>query len=482
MVASVSEVSWVLGKAGTRGVGIAVEVLGTLVNSMTNLNLSNGFGSKGHKISILAFEIANTIIKGANIMQSLSKKNVINLKQVVLPSEGVQHLVSKDMDELLRIASADKREELKLFSGEVVRFGNLCIDPQWHNLDRYFEKLGAELTPHRQLKEEADTVIEQLTALAQYTAGKKPESEDSLPPSKKSKRPESEEEEDEIPLVIKKKSLQQKLGLSTKKCDLPPLGTVGQSSKQKFLIKQKFKSPSIRTTQKKADTSSILGILKNFRAGVKEPRSSNKLKDIAKGIALESSIEKPMIVEDNSSGGDPTESFDSSASDYDNALSSDEGLEEDIVEAFNDRFTSGEPFDEEIVVERSIDRKLFEEEPVEEESFRTESVVEEVSLRTESVETLAPPMQEIAFITPSAFTEDFSVAIGSSSEQIAPEEVVSNAGMNTDKSTSLEENVSMEPSAHSSEILEKEDLNLRNIEAMGITTSFPGVYKIVLIS
>jgi hypothetical protein len=32
------------------------------------------------------------------------------------------------------------REELKIFSGEVVRFGNRCKDPQWHELDRYFEK------------------------------------------------------------------------------------------------------------------------------------------------------------------------------------------------------------------------------------------------------------------------------------------------------------------------------------------------------
>ncbi|KAJ0500099.1 hypothetical protein HanHA300_Chr11g0385921 [Helianthus annuus] len=30
-------------------------------------------------------------------------------------------------------------EELKIFTGEVVRFGNRCKDPQWHNLDRYLE-------------------------------------------------------------------------------------------------------------------------------------------------------------------------------------------------------------------------------------------------------------------------------------------------------------------------------------------------------
>ena len=32
------------------------------------------------------------------------------------------------------------REELKIFSGEVVRFGNRLKDPQWHNLERYFQK------------------------------------------------------------------------------------------------------------------------------------------------------------------------------------------------------------------------------------------------------------------------------------------------------------------------------------------------------
>lgn len=102
-----------MGKAGTAGLGKAVEVLDTLGSSMSNLNLSSGFVSgvtmKGNKISILAFEVANTIVKGSNLMQSLSKENTIHLKEVVLPSAGVQLLISKDMDELLRIAATDKR-------------------------------------------------------------------------------------------------------------------------------------------------------------------------------------------------------------------------------------------------------------------------------------------------------------------------------------------------------------------------------------
>ncbi|KAI3733109.1 hypothetical protein L1987_64327 [Smallanthus sonchifolius] len=161
-------------KAGTAGFGKAVEVLDTLGSSMTSLHLSSrGFVSRvatnGSKITMLSFEVANTIVKGASLMQSLSKDNIKHLKEVVLPSEGVQRLISKDMDELLRLAASDKREELKIFSGEVIRFGNLCIDPQWHNLDRYFEKMGSELIPQKQLKE-AETIMDHLKNLVQYTA------------------------------------------------------------------------------------------------------------------------------------------------------------------------------------------------------------------------------------------------------------------------------------------------------------------------
>ncbi|KAL6492834.1 DNAJ domain protein [Orobanche gracilis] len=173
-ITKVSEVSSLLGRAGTVSLGKAVDVLDTLGSSMTNLNLSSGFASgiatKGISISILAFEVANTVVKGANLMNSLSNENIRHLKEVVLPSEGVQHLISRDIDELLSIAASDKRDELKVFSGEVIRFGNRCKDPQWHNLERYFVKLETELTPHKKLKEAAEADIQQLMTLVQYTA------------------------------------------------------------------------------------------------------------------------------------------------------------------------------------------------------------------------------------------------------------------------------------------------------------------------
>ncbi|KAL2942777.1 S-adenosylmethionine synthase [Bienertia sinuspersici] len=170
----VSEVSIRLGRAGTMGYEKAVEVLDVLGSSVTDLNSRSGFASgvlsKGTKISILAFEVANTIMKGACLMHSLSESRICHLKEVVLPSEAVQKLVSKDMDELLNIVACDKREELTIFSGEVIRFGNRCKDPQWHNLDRYFLKQSREVSHLKRLKEDAESVTQQLMILVQYTA------------------------------------------------------------------------------------------------------------------------------------------------------------------------------------------------------------------------------------------------------------------------------------------------------------------------
>lgn len=109
----VSEVSSRLSRVGTIGFGKAVEVLDTLGSSMTSLNADRGFVSgaatRGNEIAILAFEVANTIVKGFNLMQSLSKRNIKHLKEEVFLSKAVKDLVSKDTDELLSIVAADKR-------------------------------------------------------------------------------------------------------------------------------------------------------------------------------------------------------------------------------------------------------------------------------------------------------------------------------------------------------------------------------------
>ncbi|XP_062099395.1 protein PSK SIMULATOR 2 [Humulus lupulus] len=172
-VTKVAQKSSVIGRAGIVGLERAVEVLDTLGSSMSNLNASGGFISgvtRGNRISILAFEVANTIAKGANLFQSLSEENVQLLKKDILNSQGVQLLVSTDMKELLSIAASDKREELDVFSREVIRFGDLCKDPQWHNLHRFFSGLDSENSIHTQQRAGAEMAMRELTVLAQHTS------------------------------------------------------------------------------------------------------------------------------------------------------------------------------------------------------------------------------------------------------------------------------------------------------------------------
>ncbi|KAK9950370.1 hypothetical protein M0R45_005863 [Rubus argutus] len=177
-MAKVPEVRSRIGRAGLEKAVLFLDTLGSSITNLTNLsNWNSGTGysykyppAKHRKISILAFEIANTVVKGYNLMQSISPRRIKNLKKVVFPSEGVQYLVSKDRDELLRIVAADKREELHIFAGEVIRFGNQCNDPLCHNLNRHFEKINNELKPQKHLKELAGSVLLQLMTLVQYTA------------------------------------------------------------------------------------------------------------------------------------------------------------------------------------------------------------------------------------------------------------------------------------------------------------------------
>ncbi|CAI8606602.1 unnamed protein product [Vicia faba] len=159
-----------LGRASEK----AVEVLDTLGSSLPKLSTSDGFITgmvpKRNKISMLAFEVANTITRGSILLHSLSEENIQLLKNEILQSEGVQKLVSIDTKELISFVEADKREEFKVFSREVVRFGNTCKDPQWHNLDRYFLRSYLNALSNKQPRVEAEKTMQDLSSLAQNTA------------------------------------------------------------------------------------------------------------------------------------------------------------------------------------------------------------------------------------------------------------------------------------------------------------------------
>lgn len=175
----VSETGTFFGRASIAGLEKAVEVLDTLGSSMTNLNPGSGFISggtnRGNKVCILAFEVANTIAKAASLWSSCSDESIKELKEEILHSDGVRTLVSSNTSELLQIAAVDKREELAVFSREVIRFGDLCKDPIWHNLGRYFdkyasEKLMTDYTPQDHSKDSMEATVQQLINLAQNTS------------------------------------------------------------------------------------------------------------------------------------------------------------------------------------------------------------------------------------------------------------------------------------------------------------------------
>jgi hypothetical protein len=99
MLKQVSGVSSILGRASTVGLEKAVEVLDTLGSSVTSLNGSSGFlsssAAKGNKICMLAYEVANTIVRGCDLMRSVSKPSINHLKEVVLHSEVFNSLCPK---------------------------------------------------------------------------------------------------------------------------------------------------------------------------------------------------------------------------------------------------------------------------------------------------------------------------------------------------------------------------------------------------
>jgi hypothetical protein len=93
-----------------------VEVLDTLGSSIPKISTSDGFitgmAPRRNKISMLAFEVANTITRGSILFHSLSEENIQLLKNEILQSEGLQKLVSTDTKELLSLIGDDKRFSL----------------------------------------------------------------------------------------------------------------------------------------------------------------------------------------------------------------------------------------------------------------------------------------------------------------------------------------------------------------------------------
>ena len=61
------------------------------------------------RIEVLGFEVANVIVRAINLRQSLLDRDIEDLHNEVLASEGIHMLVSDDMYHVWGIAAEDKR-------------------------------------------------------------------------------------------------------------------------------------------------------------------------------------------------------------------------------------------------------------------------------------------------------------------------------------------------------------------------------------
>ncbi|PIA54652.1 hypothetical protein AQUCO_00900902v1, partial [Aquilegia coerulea] len=80
-------------------------------------------------LGILAFEAARTMSRLVSLYKSLSEEQIDKLRKEVLRSQGVAYLNSMDEAFLLKLACAERIEDLDRSAVTVSRFGKKCSDP-----------------------------------------------------------------------------------------------------------------------------------------------------------------------------------------------------------------------------------------------------------------------------------------------------------------------------------------------------------------
>nr|XP_043638174.1 protein PSK SIMULATOR 1-like [Erigeron canadensis] len=105
--------------------------------------------ANNHHLGILAFEAARTVSRLLNLYKSLSDLEISKLRKEVFKSTGVVYLNSDDEGYLLKLACAEKIEDLDKAALAVDRLGKKCSDLMLHNFAMIYADLKTGATDLR---------------------------------------------------------------------------------------------------------------------------------------------------------------------------------------------------------------------------------------------------------------------------------------------------------------------------------------------
>lgn len=124
-------------------------------------------------IGILAFEVATLMSKVVNLWERLSDKQIIQLREEIIHSPGIQKLVSDDGDYLMDLVLAEIIDNLGSVTESVARLGKRCADPLYHHLDNivgYFVEMDLNWCGWEYRLKKMDRKIKKMERFSAVTA------------------------------------------------------------------------------------------------------------------------------------------------------------------------------------------------------------------------------------------------------------------------------------------------------------------------
>ncbi|XWS66753.1 hypothetical protein CRYUN_Cryun05aG0227400 [Craigia yunnanensis] len=88
-------------------------------------------------LGILAFEVASLMSKVVNLWHSLDDRELLNLREEITNSIGIQRLVSDDENYLMDLALNEVIENFGNLAMSVARLGKKCTDPVYHRFEHF---------------------------------------------------------------------------------------------------------------------------------------------------------------------------------------------------------------------------------------------------------------------------------------------------------------------------------------------------------